>query len=269
MYPKKHSTHLSLLKQSKQAFTLIEVMVALTLVSILLAVGFGAYSQMSLLEREGDQLRHAALQQRLAQTRLASLFLRIPLPNSFFEKKDPKKLPSRVFYSSSRTEPGLFRSGSLVFTYDNQTDLWPEFCNDVIARLYVKEPTGQEGDTQGALWLATWPRPACSMDFSLARYEQILEGVKELHYSFYAPPPSHETSSKEGGSQQAGTLDAPPRPAPTLDSWNDTWAISYSKLPAIVHLHLIMEEKNGKKVEPLDFYFPLVIQNPPLLREDG
>lgn len=274
MNHKKSSTHHTLFKRSKQAFTLIEVMVALTLVSILLTIGFGAYSQMSVLEREGDQFRHAALQQRLAQTRLASLFLRIPIPDDFSKKKAPKApLPSRVFYTSNRGEPGLFRPGSLVFTYDNQTDLWPEFCNDVIARLYVKEPSGQPGETGGSLWLATWPRPACSMDPSLARHEQLLEGVKEVRFRFFVPPEVSHTEAK--GVVSTAPIIAPgvaAAPKPTPDSWNDTWLISYNQLPLILHLQLYMEERNDVAVEPnnvavkpLNFYFPLITKRPPVL----
>lgn len=257
------------------AFTLIEVMVSFSLVSLLLVVGFGAYSQMSLLEREGTQLRHAALQQRLAQARLASLLLRIPTPEPFPGKpkpsnpKNPPELPSRLFYSSERFELGLFQSGSLVFTYDNQTDLIPEFCNNVITRLYVKEgsvagPVKGPVTSMGALWLATWPRPDCSMNPEIARHEQLLEGVKSMHCRFYEPPQAIDTTS------QSSTAPPPPPPAaqalqslslnptPQADSWNETWSIAYAKLPTILHLHLEMEERNGAPVDPLDFYFPLL-----------
>lgn len=264
------------MRPRKHAFTLIEVIVSFSLIALLLVMGFGAYSQMSLLEREGTQLRHIALQQRLAQARLASLFLRIPTPEPFPGKprpRDPKKpqeLPSRLFYSSERAELGLFQPDSLVFTYDNQTDLIPEFCNNVIARLYVKETPldGKGGKTGGALWLTTWPRPDCSMDPLIARHEQLLEGVKSMHCRFYEPPPpvtSSQTAAPPAppppASQGMSTL--APAPSPLADSWNDTWSIAYAKLPTLIHLHLDMEERNGLPVESLDFYFPLITTGPP------
>lgn len=260
----------------KSSFTLLEVMISFSLIAALLVIGLGAYSHITLVEQEGRRLRHMALEQRLAQARLSSLFLRIPAPEPFPGKpntdpKKPKELPARIFYSSARFEPGGVLPGSLVFTYDNQTDLWPEFCNDVVARLYIKE--GKLGGTSEGLWLATWPRPGCSMDPDLARHEQLLSGVKSMTCRFYEPPqvesPEHNKLPKSGQAQ-----DTTPVPTPQADKWNETWLMSFARLPTIVHIHLEMHDQEpvrdqeAVKVPPIDFYFPLInTGRVPILKE--
>lgn len=264
----------------KFSFTLIEVMISFSLIAALLVIGLGAYSHITLLEKEGRRLRHIALEQRLAQARLSSLFLRIPAPEPFPGKpsndpKKPKELPARIFYSNTRFEPGIFLPGSLAFTYDNQTDLWPEFCNDVVARLYIKE--GKLGGVSEGLWLATWPRPGCSMDPDLARHEQLLSGVKSMTCLFYEPPQVESPeSNKPSGLGQAQGLgqDAAAVPTPQADQWNTTWLLSFAKLPTIVHIHLEMHDQEAVrdqeavKVNPIDFYFPLInTGRVPILKE--
>lgn len=253
---------MNLFRQHKQAFTLIEVMVAFSLVALLLTIGFGAYSQMSLFEKEGDQLRHTSMQQRLAQSRLATLFLRVPEPDLYADAKGKSQgMPSRVFYSTDRAEPSLFMPGSLVFTYDNQTDLWPEFCNHVIARLYMKEGQGHERGGGKELWLTTWPRPECSMDPLNARHELLLDGVTGMSCRFYALPKLSSEESGGGGGRggdNGGQASEPPAPAPAAGTWNNTWSIAYSQLPLVVNIKLELEDREGKKIDPLDFYFPLL-----------
>lgn len=243
---------MNLLQHSKRSFTLIEVMVAFSLVALLLTIGFGAYSQMSFLEKEGDAWRHITMQERLAQSRLAALFLRVPQPDLYGLKL--KGLPARVFYLSERAEPGLFMPGSLVFTYDNQTDLWPEFCNNVVARLYVKEGQNAERGRGDSLWLATWPRPDCSMDPSLARHELLLDGVTSMECKFYALP--ELSNDKVDGSK--GSKDDLKLPQPIASSWNTTWSIAYSQLPLVIHVTLERKKRGEEKMPPLDFYFPLL-----------
>lgn len=230
-------------------------MIAFALVSVLLATLMGFYRQLNVLQTETDQLRRRTFQLRYLQSRLADVLPRALAP----KKKLPKdEIPDNFFYVSTQEEQGLFSAPSLVFTYDNQKDLVPDFCNGVLGRLYrvVKDGKSQ-------LWLATWPRPSCSTNASRVRRELLLDEVAKLDFDFYEPPLT-ETAATPTPSPEGAP--AEPVEIPTPGAWQKIWPMSYQQLPAIIKVEIQLTPKRGKaEGETFTYYFPFPNSEKPII----
>lgn len=260
-------------------FTLIEVMIAFGLVSILITTLMGFYWQMNVLQVESDQLRRESFQLRFLQSRLSEVLTRAVFPSPAptaqdlvwdpKSKKDPK-IPDAFFYVSERDEAGVLASPSLVFSYDNGKDLDPLFCGTVLGRIYCVEKEGQ-----GQLWLATWPRPSCSINPALARRELLMPNVRRIYIECYQPPTLVETIPAPAAVPTTTSGAATPgAPAPTQEivdmppenSWVKFWRVGYRKLPAIIRIDVFMSPERAAKADnKLTFYFPFPNSRNPII----
>lgn len=232
-------------RRDGRPFTLIEVMIAFSLVAILISTLMGFYWQLNVLQVESDKVRRQAFHLRFLQSRLADVLPRTVQPKS----------PDLFFYVSDQEEGDTFAAPSLVFCYDNGTDIDPDFSNEVLARLYRVEHNGR-----GELWLATWPRPGCSLNPTQVRRELLMENVASIAFSAYQPPePIQGQTPAQSLMQSARNADEVPIEQPPPDSWESLWKMTYWSLPAILTLTVTPAAEKGVVTNqvPLEFYFPL------------
>ena len=204
----------------RQAFTLIEVIISMSLMFILIVVLLGAYGDVAWSGREIARARQEAFALRYFQTRLSDVLLKSP-------QKDKKK--GFAFFT------GMAGAGkSLVFGYDNGVSCEHLFANYVTGRIYLNK--------EGELCLATWPRPERIEPDDLAplmKKEILLEGVSHLDFQFYYP--LDEKVAKERA------------PLPSSSEVSD-WEQAYNRLPVVAKLIVTLKSSPEK---PLEFAFPL------------
>lgn len=124
------------LKRKKAAFSLVEVIVSLTLFAIVLTAIFSLYKHNALYLNELSRARKASDTLHIAQTRLSQIF-----SNLTFHK-------NRIFYTS-RQSLAETKNPSLVFTFDNGVDANNHFANSVFGKLFL--------DDKKRLCLVLWP----------------------------------------------------------------------------------------------------------------
>lgn len=153
------------MKIRKSHLTLIEVMIALTLLSLLLTTLFGVYQHIESLHQLLHKDQKTGLRMLYVQHRLSEV-----IPNAV-----SRKVKEAYFYNTSNPY------NSLVFVYDNGADPNPKFSGYVLGRLYL--------DPQSKLCLVTWPSVKTDSNANPEmRKEILLEKVKDLSFSFYVPP---------------------------------------------------------------------------------
>lgn len=224
--------------------TLLETLIAMTLLSLLLVFVFGFFRQFSVTNQAVEQVERQSFQIRYIEVRLGFIFERIV----------NEKARDRDFYFY--TEPSSNRyvtSQSLVFTFNNEPRLDPLFSSDVLGKLYV--------DDQKRLILAIWPlfsdHPKETM-----KEEVLAYGVQQVKYAFYFPPePVNDTKDIQNKNHD------PEKKTPERDVWHEEWLPSYDQMPVIIKMSITFEnpshplQKNSSKKEQTtlteDFYFVL------------
>ncbi len=203
----------------KHPFSLMEVIVAMGLFSVLLTALFSWYFYFSMQKRELSASKWPVLEEHYCQERLSSILSHATL-NS--EKG------ITAFYSSN---------SDLIFTFDNGVWSQPELSNIVLARLYL------DADT---LCLTIWPQP--NREHSNQTPSEtlvLLDRVSNLSYDFYAPPnPFAIVAPKEVGHEHA------------IDGWQQQWYASYNALPALITLSFTRDDKPIKLA--FDLPYPLI-----------
>ncbi|MGM0440217.1 MAG: PilW family protein [Chlamydiota bacterium] len=228
--------------------TLIEVIIAMALVSILMTSLLGFYSYMTRTNSYVTKLSRQAFRMRYAQQRLSYVIEHANLDKKIRPREDSNSYQDNitVFYTTDN-ESSVIKGPSLVFSFDNGVDIAPEFSNGVLGRLYL--------DHQDNLCLAFWPLPHQEQAEQILpmRREILLAGVSDLHFSFYAPP------LEEGSDQHVdppdhdtGRGDMQPLP----DTWHSDeqgWLPEYKVLPALMTLSVVMKDSGERET----FYFQL------------
>lgn len=199
----------------KRPLTLLEVVIALSLLSLLLTTLFSVYAtlqraDLSLQEIHNQQLKSRSLEIQLKNALVCSL---------------PVEKEKTYFFTED-----LFGHPSLIFSYDRGPQTDPFLSGVVLGRLYLSQ--NQE------LVLTTWPDP-CRKEACGYCFEEILaEGVESLQFLFYAPPNKQlVVETEEAGAKK--------HPAPGLSS---TWEKSYEFLPPLVQIHLLFTEQKEQKL---------------------
>lgn len=228
----------------KSYMTLLETLVAMSLLSIVLVFVFGFFRELSHLTQAMDGAQKESFQMRYVESRLNYLFERL-----VNENETTKRL--FLFY----TEPAnreFSHSTSLIFTYNNEVRQEPTFSGDVLGRLYV--------DLNHNLCLATWPLHIPEPHQYLHN-EILIPHVTQLSFSFYAAPRSIN------GKKDPAFID-PKKQNPAQDQWHkEAWPATYEQMPSIMKI-LVDVAKNpkdlsshwqGMKIETqtLTFYFVL------------
>lgn len=208
----------------KRYITLLETLVALTLLSVLLTLIFGFFWELSRVNQLNEENQKMIFHKRYLENRLAFLFERIVNDN------DDK----RIFYFFTQTGDGTFSdSPSLVMTFNNEARMNPVYAGDILSRLYV--------DKHHRLCLAIWPIFSTDPHEAM-QHEILLEGVKTMHFELYAPP-EHLTSKK--GVASTKKID-PEKTQPDPDKWHPEWLKSYDQMPSLLKLHLVLIEGEQK-----------------------
>ena len=136
----------------KRALTLLEVTIALALLSLLFTYLFGAYHQMILGSTRLEKPREYAFASKYTQQRLAKIF-------------------STLVYPSDKENPSLYtHEERLIVKYDNGLDRDPSFCKEITSELFLNETNDICLLTRGKLGL---------------REEILWEGVEELEWTFF------------------------------------------------------------------------------------
>lgn len=186
-------------------FTLVEVMISLTLMTLLLSCLFSWYRSMVSSKAE---LSHA----------------KVPvMEEHYFTKRVQEMLTKSTLQKGAEEDITLFyheiESNALVFTFDNGPCRQPLLSNLVMGKLYLD----REKDL---LCLGLWPLAnrgkAPSFTFVL------LDQVTKLSFEYYYPPDHFRFEVDP---------DATLQPSPK-EGWQNEWLKKYEKLPALVRVNV-------------------------------
>lgn len=207
----------------RQFFTLLEVIIAMALVSLLMTMLFSYYAQIESLQAAAAREKEEGFQLRYLQARLATL-----LPSTISKNGE-----DFYFY----THRGSEEMASLTFTFDNGVDLDAHFSNHVLARLFLEE-------SQGNLLLARWPVPRCwtKEEAPPMLREVLIDRVTGLDFAFYYPP----TPSENKGVTIRGVQNSPTTKGELeTNQWYSLWHSSYRDLPAIIKVRIKRSVQTG------------------------
>lgn len=265
----------------RRCFTILELLIAMTLTIVVLSFLTYFYQQVSAMNTEMDKTQTDSFERRYIEYRLSRILPRTVSPTDrnvsflFFTNPDPG---------------GIFKEGttSLVFTFDNCVQLNKEMAYLVIGRLYL--------DRDGNLILAKWPvakrwNPG---EIPPMHKEILMTNVDSLAMSFYVPPesgkyriqPSKVIEEKEiqppgekipenqplQGSEPAPEKEEKQKtpkveiPAELHGRWVEEWKKEYQQLPAIVKVTVVRKLEREKE-ETLNFAYPLPLTQQPIIYE--
>lgn len=220
----------------KHPFTLIEVLVGLTLTALLVGILTGSYREIAKINQEVASTRQAIMAPLYVHKRLGETLARAVM--------HPEAAGAKEFFFTSVLGD---KSPSLVFTYNQGVDMNPAYCGIVLARLYVTD--------EGHLTLASWPITSLEEPTpTSSRVEVLLEGVKTWSLAFYQPPPIG-TMPVDVQEIEMGREKTTPQPR-----WQEAWPITHQELPAMVRLDLTLHSENSGNQE-LSLTYPLVQSN--------
>jgi len=204
-------------KKHKRPFTLLELMIAMGLVTLLISILGFSYRQITEVNRLMDLKMEEAFEKRYAEMRLGKVLPSIKEGTFFrtgaslpFEKEDTK---------------------NIFFEFDNCFKYDSTLSGLVVGRLFL--------DKKGRLLLALLPgSDRWDEEASLkAHFEVLLDEVDTLSWEFYVPPKKRS---------KYGLADLPDE---AWGKWHDTW--NYNVLPALVRLRM------KRKGEETTFAYPL------------
>lgn len=213
----------------KSFMTLLETLIAVSLLSVLLVIVFGFFRELSVMTQMSEQVQKESFQLRYLETRLGFVFERIAnenlnVKNKFFFYSQP---PNRNFSNSS----------SLVFTFNNEVRLNPHFSGDVLTRLFL--------DLNHRLCLVTWPLRS-EQPHQYLQEEILLENVVDVNFEFYAAPEKiSNKNATDPGSQQTKEQK---ETQPEKDKWQTEWPKSHKQMPSIIKI-VIQMAKNPEALE--------------------
>lgn len=211
------------MKKKIRHFTLLEILIALSLSLIISGVLLFYYFQMSRVANLSEQATVRAFELRTLQNRLQNITLSFVKPNN-----------RSTFFFQGSTPPGLFLSGTntLIFSYDNGIVFDEALSNQVLGRLFV--------DPEKNLTLLTWVAREKWEAHVIPRFhrEVLLKNVEKFSMQFLAT--NEEDASK-------AYLDL------IFNQWIDHWRKEYQRLPALIRYKV---QQIGQKEEI--FAFPII-----------
>lgn len=216
--------------QRKSFMTLLETLIAISLLSMLLVFVFGFFRELSEISRLTEQSQKQSFQMRYLESRLGFIFERVVNENessrNFFFYMQP---PNRNISSSP----------SLILTFYNEVRLDPNFSGDVLGRLYV------DGDKR--LCLAMWPLHV-SDPHQYLQQEVLMDHVIDVKYSFYSPP----EKVKNKNDIVTGKIIDPEKKMPEKDHWPEEWFVTYNQMPSIIKMTIKIADESNAKQDALD-----------------
>lgn len=233
-------------KMRKSYMTLLETMIAMTILSVVLVFAFGFFRELTVLTRMTDEVQKESFKMRYLESRLSYIFERI-----VNEKSSSKR---DFFFYTQPERQGHWQGTSLIVTFDNEVRLNPNFSGDVLGRLYV--------GPDDRFRLAIWPLGVADPHEHLHE-EVLLEYVADVQYSFYAAPEKIDDAHEI----HTGKFIDPDK-VPEKDHWHENkWAVTYEQMPSILKI-VVKVAKNpedlkshhaGMNLETIshEFYFVL------------
>ncbi len=144
----------------KRFFTLIEVIVSLTLITIVITILFGYFTKISKVEQEIEDIKKIVYKKSNLQIRLNNIFAQL-------YSKDFNQIP---FYTEvEKNEKNL----SLCINFDNGVDPDPNFSDVVKAKIFI--------DKNSNLILEIWSKDKKT---KITRKEILFTAVNNLEYKF-------------------------------------------------------------------------------------
>ncbi|MCB1180725.1 MAG: DUF1494 domain-containing protein [Chlamydiia bacterium] len=187
--------------QKKRFFTLIEVILSLTLIALLLSTLLFWYNHLLSLRTERETQQMISLQTHLLHQRLKRIL--------------PKATATHFFTTS--TDETLLNGQSLIFTFDNGPQSEPRLSDEVLGRLYLNTHTK-------TLCLGIWPIPEHGKDPHLTL--SLLDHVEHLAFEFYFPPdPFRLIVSPDKVGEKVPKI-----------GWQKNWDSGYCMLPALIKM---------------------------------
>lgn len=203
-------------KQRRSFMTLLETLIAISLLSVVLVFVFGIFRELAEVSRLTDSTQKESFQMRYVESRLGFIFERIVNENSGTTRT--------FFFYTQPPERNRWLTTSLILTFNNEVRLDPHFSGDVLARLYV--------DSDHSLRLAIWPLYV-EDPYEFLQEEILLENVADVKFSFYVAPERIQNNKEIHSGKQID----PEKKMPEKDTWHeDEWAITYEQMPAILKM---------------------------------
>ncbi|MFV0340916.1 MAG: hypothetical protein ACK5MA_09900 [Parachlamydiaceae bacterium] len=144
-------------------FTLLEVLIALALTTILLTTLLAAYFQAETASLEGERYRASLWIKRVMTQRLNAIFSTLATPST---------ADKQFFFLGPE-------GNSLIFSYDNGINFIPIFSGDVLSELYLSK--------NGEITLLTWPDRASWNEelLPLPKREVLMSNIDNMSFSFF------------------------------------------------------------------------------------
>lgn len=223
-----------LIHKKRRLFTLLELLIAMTLTMLILSALAYFYRQFDAINQEMDVQQEELFKQLYLSTRLADILPKTTAPKS--------ESDSFFFYTAPAGTEG---SPSLVFSYNNGIKLDPDFSQDVLGRLYI--------DKDKRLCLAVWPSVARWGDLHTPpmKSEILMEPVESLAFRFYIPPKKDRKKVWEQAKMDVKIAEN--FTSTEGGEWRTDWPASWEQLPAIIEITLVTD----KSSKPLILSYPL------------
>jgi len=185
----------------KRFFTLIEVIVSLSLITIILTFLFGYFSKITKVEQDIEDLKKIVYKQNHLHIRL----------NNIFANLYAKEFDENVFYTKFEKNK---KNLSLIINFDNGIDPDPNFSEIVKAEIFI--------DKKNDLILEIWPN---DKKIKTTRKELLFSNVNKLEYKFLS---CSDLQMKKSVLEQI------------TDSvfWYDSWPKEKKSLPSVIYVKL-------------------------------
>ncbi|NGX57617.1 MAG: hypothetical protein K940chlam3_00510 [Chlamydiae bacterium] len=217
------------MKKSKRCITLLELLIAIGLMSILLTALLGYYEQSTRAQVTIQKALQKNFQFLYTQYRLNQI-----IPTTLNPGQDTQNVG--IYFFTKPAEIFEEKSQSLIFTYDNGTGAGSLFSNEVLGKLFV--------DQHERLVLLTWPAPKRSPDPDPPmRTEVLQENVEKLDFIFYKPIPPEKKRLRIDPERVVGDYDK------DLPSWSS----EEKDLPALIRILVKIKDRE----EPIEYAFLL------------
>jgi len=214
------------MKIKKRPLTLVEVLIAISLSSLIMTALFYFYEKAARLDIAIQKLEQKVLSMRMLESQLMRI-----LPRSV--SMDEAGYKDFVFLTGQSDQIGKSGTPYLLFSYDRDVDIDPLFANIVIGRLFI--------DKKSRLILATFPAPTRWPENKSPppmKKMVLMENVDNIAFSFYEPPPSKPKSDRKS---LRGVIIQDPEPGFTKE-----WKNEYAGLPAIMKMEIESQGETRK-----------------------
>jgi hypothetical protein len=208
-------------KIKKQAFSLVEAVIAMVLFSLVATSLFGLYRYHSALTKKLSAYKEKSELHLRAYARLEYIFSKLIY----------KTEKCHSFFTPDKKAPFEHHSSQgLIFTFNNATDREEGFSYDVLARLALTQ--------NKELTLFIWPNPTQKLSKPQnVRKEVLLQNVERIQLEFWHPKMNKDSKL----------------PKEEQGRWVQEWKREYKIRPLLTRLTLFFE--NGATPNQRVFLF--------------